>query len=146
MSTPFDKKIAAVADVQMGMDKRIIDEVVRNNEEAIKIQASQMFSGKLGTGQETSPSYTPFTRSIKRRKGQPSDRVTLRDTGDFQDDIVIDYGPDSFKYDSLDEKRTKLVNKYSEDIFGLNSQGIDELISVIRDGVVIGSQKQIMDA
>ena len=144
--TPFDKKIEAATAVQNEMDKRIIDEVVANNDKAIKIQADQMFEGKRGDGQDITPSYTPFTVRIKRQKRQPSDRVTLRDTGDFQDAIVIDYGPDSFKYDSVDEKRVKLARKYGENIFGLNDEGLIKLIALLKEGIIEGAKKAIINA
>lgn len=146
MKTPFDDVIDGVIQAQVNADAIVIDQVIDKEREAVKIQADQMFSGERGDGRDILPKYTPYTKLIKRQKRQPTDRVTLRDTGDFQDAIVIDYGPDSFRYDSTDDKRAKLVRKYSEQIFGLNDDSLNNLIDTIRDGFVKQMQKTILNA
>ena len=146
MKTPFDKVIEGAKRAQAGMDAAVIDQVQVEEKAAIQIQAEQMYDGQRGDGREILPRYTPFTVEIKRQRRQPYDRVTLRDTGDFQDAIVIDYGPDSFRYDSTDNKRARLVRKYGEQIFGLNDANLDKLIDTIRDGFIERVQKTILNA
>ena len=66
--------------------------------------------------------YAQFTVYAKRSKGQPSDRVTLRDTGDFHGSFFVKFGKDGFVIDATDSKRDKLVRKYGKQIFGLTPE------------------------
>ena len=66
--------------------------------------------------------YSPFTIGIKKMKGQPSDRVTLRDTGDFHSSFFVKFGKDGLAIDATDSKRDKLVGKYGKQIFGLTQE------------------------
>ena len=66
--------------------------------------------------------YSPFTIGIKKMNGQPSDRVTLRDTGDFHGSFFVKFGKDGLAIDATDSKRDKLVSKYGKQIFGLTQE------------------------
>ena len=66
--------------------------------------------------------YAPLTIGIKRSKGQPSDRVTLRDNGDFHGSFFVKFGKDGMEIDATDSKRDKLVGKYGKQIFGLTQE------------------------
>lgn len=100
---------------------RIAAQTMRQTEkDFIDWQKEQLFSGKLSTGGKIKPAYKKATVRIKKTKGQPTDRVTLKDKGWFYDGIVLDIGLEIFKVTSEDDKTPLLVTKYSEDIFGLN--------------------------
>jgi hypothetical protein len=142
--TAFDNILKRTREVDAQVDRLIIDEVRTAEAKVVRLQTDQMFAGERGDGQAIAPPYTPVTVAIKRRKRQPFNRVTLRDTGDFQDDIVIDYGPDSFAFDSVDDKREKLVAKYGTDIFGLNDASLQKLIDTIREDFILNTQKAIL--
>lgn len=72
--------------------------------------------------------YTLTTKRIKSAKGQPTDRVTLRDTGDFYSAFFIMADDKGFKIESEDWKVDKLVDKYGEEILGLTDDNLNELI------------------
>ena len=72
--------------------------------------------------------YSPVTIEEKRMRGQPYNRVTLRDTGDFESSFYIRYSGDSFEITASDGKTDDLVRKYGKEIFGLNRDNLDELI------------------
>lgn len=78
-------------------------------------------------GRKLKPPYTPFTKRIKKEKGQPTDRVTLRDAGEFHDDFFVDATSFPVQIMSQDWKEKKLTQKYGIDIFGLNSANRKEL-------------------
>ena len=61
--------------------------------------------------------YSMLTLEIKSLKGQPTDRVTLQDTGDFHNSFFIDYGNESFEIKATDWKTEDLVMKYGQEIF-----------------------------
>ena len=72
--------------------------------------------------------YTDFTVQIKTEKGQPTDRVTLRDTGDFHKSIHVEAGTSYFEIVASDWKTEELKGKYGDDILGLNAEHTNELI------------------
>lgn len=145
MSTPFDDLIRDAKKVQDQADSAVVDQVQANESKVVKLQIDQMYSGERGDGQEILPRYTPYTVLQKRRKSQPSDRVTLRDTGDFHDAIVIEYSNDAFQFDSTDEKRARLVRKYGPEIFGLNNGHLGQLIMALKPGYIDQQQKTLLN-
>jgi hypothetical protein len=87
-----------------------------------KLNTDQMYAGRLSTGQEITPPYAASTVAIKRRKGQPTDRVTLRDTHRFHDAYRLQViGPDLVE-DSDVSYATYLEQKYSDKIWGLDDE------------------------
>lgn len=71
--------------------------------------------------------YRPLTIRIKEEKGQPTNRVTLRDEGEFESSFFIEVGNESFTIKASDFKTEELVKKYG-DIMGLNAEHRAELI------------------
>ena len=116
--------IKALYDRVKAMDT---DSIIRKSIEAITEQmadknAAQMFTGLRSDGTEITPTYKDTTIMIKKKKGQPSDRVTLRDTGSFYRGIKVTVEGDIIETDSSDEKAEKLKEKYGENIFGLGGE------------------------
>lgn len=62
--------------------------------------------------------YSPVTISIKQKKGQPTNRVTLRDTQAFQNSFFIYPDNKAVWFKARDKKAQKLYDRYGE-IFGL---------------------------
>jgi len=71
--------------------------------------------------------YSPVTVEYKMAMGQPYDRVTLRDTGDFHQGFKVEINPKAFSITSTDWKTQKLMKKYGRDIFGLTATNKDIL-------------------
>lgn len=72
--------------------------------------------------------YRELTISIKRVKNQPTNRVTLRDTGDFHSSFYLQIGEDAFAIDARDSKTDDLIKKYGRQILGLTDENLTELI------------------
>lgn len=72
--------------------------------------------------------YTPYTIRKKQKKGQPTDRVTLRDTGKFQAGFRLVVTQGSYRVTSDDHKTESLVAKYGPYIFGLTAENRSRLI------------------
>ena len=82
----------------------------------------QLFKKGVGVdNKKLKPKYKRRTISIKKRKSQPSDRVTLKDTGAFHSSFYIDAKKEFFIIRANDAKTGKLVKKYSDKIFGLTA-------------------------
>lgn len=123
--------------------KRATDEIIRDYyKELIKIleslaktisetNADQMFAGLRADDTDIEPAYKPFTIAIKKEKGQPTDRVTLKDTGEFHRSIFVKFEGDKIIIDSDNDLRDKLVKKYGATIFGLTKQNKQALIKII---------------
>jgi len=72
--------------------------------------------------------YTARTMQIKQRKGQPYDRVTLRDTGEFYSSLHVEFDDDGFYVTSTDDKAKYLLARYGKTIFRLTNQNFTELL------------------
>lgn len=72
--------------------------------------------------------YKNLTLQIKASKGQPTNRVTLRDTGDFHSSFYLQIGDDSFEIKASDEKTEALIKKYGRQILGLTDENLNEVI------------------
>lgn len=72
--------------------------------------------------------YKPSTIANKRRKGQPTTRVTLRDTGDFHEAMRVVFDSEGFYITSDDDKTNELVSKYGESIFRLTNKNFNRIV------------------
>jgi hypothetical protein len=116
---------------QLDVSKVASDSLQENKEIIADLNASQMYTGLRADGSEILPAYTPLTIEIKKSKGQITDRVTLRDTGDFQASLYAEVKGEEIEYGATDEKAEKLDKKYSTrkgSIFGLNEDSMDDLV------------------
>ena len=126
-------KIKALSVVQRDLDQLVIDLLKPYEPEIIDLNIEeQLQRGIDATGQPITPGYRPLTISIKRQKGQPTNRVTLRDEGDFHESFKVRFGPKFFAIYATDEKAEKLERKYGKDIFGLTDQNLQEVIELLR--------------
>ena len=111
-----------------------MQKTIQNNETYIvKKNAGQMFSGIRADNKPIKPSYAMATIEYKKKKQQPFNRVTLRDSGDFhfkhlkvfarRTDFVIDTSlTGSRPYGFLMSK-----NRYGEEILGLTPDNLQDL-------------------
>ena len=83
------------------------------------LNREQLWAGIRADGSRITPEYTIFTISKKQEKGQPTDRVTLFDTGSFQEGIFTAQQGEQVIFSSTDSKTDELQEKYGEKIFGL---------------------------
>ena len=100
----------------------------------------QLWNGKNGAemgcmyGDIIRPFYKPSTIRAKRRKGQPFDRVTLYDKGNFYRRMRVYYSKTEGLYiKSTDPKNDKLIKKYGPEIFRLDRANFNALIAIIRN-------------
>ena len=98
----------------------IIDAFKDTEPEAIDANISQMYDGGIKSDGTIIGEYSNYTKSVKQMKGQKTEFMTLRDTGDFHDGmyfktITAEYAEIS----SRDNKTTDLVSEFGIEIFGL---------------------------
>lgn len=100
-----------------------LKEEVENNADfltdAVRIQLDM---GLDGFYDKIQPPYAPRTIKNKIRKGQPTDRVTLKDTGEFYASLHVEFDEDGFRIVSNDDKSKYLLAKYGNAIFRLPNE------------------------
>lgn len=111
---------------KFNITKEVRESIIETSPAIVKLNQGQMFIGRRADGTELLPSYKDITIEIKKSKGQPYDRVTLRDTGAFWDSIKVDVSTDVFKINATDSKAKKLIKKYGVKILGLSKESKSE--------------------
>lgn len=85
--------------------------------------------GVDGNNNPILPRYALRTIKNKLKKGQPTDRVTLRDTGEFYQAFRVVADENGFYVTSTDEKTVYLTKKYGKTIFKLSNEHLKELLT-----------------
>lgn len=96
----------------------------------VDLQKDQLFAGLDKSGLPVEPPYSPVTVAIKKRKGQPYDRVTRKDTGSYYAGIGIEVTADVVIVESTDKKAPDLNKKYGG--LGLTPDSRTEYIRTLR--------------
>lgn len=74
--------------------------------------------------------YSEVTIEYKKAKGDPYDRVTLRDEGDFYRSFYLQIDNEKFTFNAEDWKTRELLRQYGEEIMGLTQHNVEELEKV----------------
>lgn len=111
----------------------LLEDIVRDKEDVIvsAIADDQLYRRGINGKGEKIMDYMPYTaRTIKnkKRKGQPTTRVTLRDTGAFHESMYVVFDSEGFYITAGDEKTQDLVEKYGEEIFRLTDKNFTRII------------------
>jgi hypothetical protein len=112
--------------------KQVLDEIIRlNTEHQLEEQGIDSIGRELGD-------YSPYTMIIKRLKGQRTDHITLKDTGEFYDSFTatvnnteIILGADGLKDDGTD-----LFREYGAEVLGLTEENIQYIIEDVKQGYI----------
>lgn len=105
----------------------IMEVLVTELKEYLKeLQQEQMDTG-IDSQSKSLGEYAESTIGIKKRKGQPYDRVTLKDTGSLYDAITTQLESGEVAFDSIVDHTKWVTKRYSEEVFGLNEKSIDKL-------------------
>ena len=111
----------------------LLEDIVRDKEDVIvsAIADDQLYRrGINGRGEKIMDyaPYVPKTIQNKKRKGQPTTRVTLRNTGAFHESMYVVFDSEGFYITASDEKTQGLVEKYGEAIFRLTDKNFTRII------------------
>lgn len=127
----------------------LLEDIIRDKEDVIvsAIADDQLYRRGINGKGEKIMDYKPYTlRTIqnKKRKGQPTTRVTLRDTGAFHESMYVVFDSEGFYITASDEKTQDLVKKYGEEIFRLTDKNFTRIIrSHVRKELVKRLKKAI---
>lgn len=123
-----------IATFELGLTSgRYVGDIIRENEAYIidmnaENQLYEQGINNLGVNISDYMPYSPYTIAIKEEKGQPTDRVTLRDEGDFESSFFVEAGNTQFEIKAADFKTEDLIKKYGRQILGLTDENIAKLI------------------
>jgi hypothetical protein len=122
---------------QGGLNAIIQDEVINEAGFVMDLNRDkQLYDKGIKSDGNKLPSYTRYTKSIKKQKGQPYDRMTLRDTESFQNKFYLKIDNSKFTIDSTDKKRNKLVERFTGFIFGLTPENKNILAHKIAPNII----------
>jgi hypothetical protein len=104
-----------------------VEDTVRDNTAFLEdANTDQLAQGKDSTGADITPEYADLTIALKQIKGQPTDRVTLKDSGDYYTSIIAQLSGKKVELVATDPKADELEQKYGSDILGLPEEKLDE--------------------
>lgn len=111
----------------------LLEDIIRDKEDVIvsAIADDQLYRRGINGKGEKIMDYMPYTaRTIKnkKRKGQPTTRVTLRDTGAFHESMYVVFDSEGFYITAGDEKTQDLIEKYGEEIFRLTDKNFTRIV------------------
>jgi len=130
---------------QADLPNVVLDSVYDNEGKILDLVRDNQLTaqGIDGTGKAIKPLYTAFTKQIKRDKGQTTSHVTLRDTGETQDTMLMDYGADYFYPVATTPQVEGLYRKYGKRIFDLTQKSVSEAAKIMRPDIFQRSLKII---
>lgn len=111
----------------------LLEDIIMDKEDVIvsAIANDQLYRRGINGKGEKIMDYMPYTATtvkIKKRKGQPTTRVTLRDTGDFHKSMFVVFDSDGFYITASDDKTQSLIEKYGSEIFRLTDKNFNRII------------------
>lgn len=127
----------------------LLEDIVRDKEDVIvsAIADDQLYRRGINGKGEKIMDYMPYTTTtvrIKKKKGQPTTRVTLRDTGDFHNSMFVVFDAEGFYVTASDDKTPELIEKYGDEIFRLTDKNLTRIIrSHIRKELVKRLKKAV---
>ena len=106
----------------------------------------QLFEEGIDADGKSLGVYSKRTIEIKKEKGQPYNRVTLKDTGQFYASFEFENEDDQFAFSAQTEKDDKdLAEVYGEKIIGLTDESLFYLRRPILDEVVEVTRKDTLE-
>lgn len=139
------EKIKAIKEFQSQRDQILLALVKDRSGVVVLMNQDQLYDGFDGNGDQIAPRYRPSTIATKKRKGQPYNRVTLKDEGDYHESLFIEFGEDYFELKSRDEKRVYLERKYGNTIYGLIEENLNALIEDIEDDFINAFRQKALE-
>lgn len=117
--------------------------IARTSTTFVELQREQLYQGVKADGEAIVPPYSSSTIGRKKKKGQPSDRVTLKDTGSFYSGINIEVSGDKVQIESSDSKDADLTKKYGKNVLGLGPDKRSEYVPILFPVLIDEIKKQM---
>lgn len=92
------------------------------------IVEKQLFDKGIDGDGKRLPGYARSTIRLKLRKGQPVDRTTTRDEGDFHASIQVDAFSDRFEVSSDVEHDIWILRRYGRNILKITKENFEDFM------------------
>jgi hypothetical protein len=126
----LEEKLNVNKALDFSVDSDIQELIIELNQEQLYNLGEDSEGKSLGT-------YAPTTVMIKQAQGVPTDRITLKDTGDFYSSFKVFYSNGEIFIDADGQKDdTNLFDEYGEDILGLNDANMSIFIDEVKKNIV----------
>jgi len=78
----------------------------------------------------TGEGYTPYTIKLKKQKGQPTNRVTWKDTGRLHKEIKVIANDEFVVIKTSVPYADKLFKKYGDDVLGIQKEFLEKFLDL----------------
>lgn len=118
--TTIGDKIKDLSELQKNLGTLAAESFDETKDNFKKLNNVQMYNGQDAEGNDISPPYAASTVRIKKKKGQPYDRVTFKDTGSFYDQYTLKVSGENLELGSAVDYAKYLEQRSGTQIYGLN--------------------------
>lgn len=118
---------------QDSLNAYLKESIIVNKDKIIGTLQNQLYQRGINGAGEKIMDYAPYrakTIARKKRKGQPTTRVTLKDTGAFYRGMNIFFDPAGFYINSSVSYTKDLKKKYKPLIFRLTNQNFTKIVRI----------------
>lgn len=104
----------------------------------------QLYNEGIDSDGRSLGEYSPYTKEIKQKNGQPFDRITLKDTGAFYDSFKVIQTQDGLLIvaNSIKED-TNLRDEFGNEIVGLTDENYNKTVKEMRINAVLFLKKYL---
>ena len=88
----------SIEEIEQSINRSCKQAFNQNEKKVLDLNRKQMFEGTKSDDTLILPPYADSTVRIKIKKLQPYDRVTLKDTGSFYDNLFLEVNEDEVKF------------------------------------------------
>jgi hypothetical protein len=134
MALPFEGLRKTMKTIQDDFVLEVVRSIVEeNSNEIIELNTEkQLFDQGIGSdGRRLEPPYSNPYKKLKKKLGQPTNRVTLRLEGDFYKSFEVIIGKEQFRINATDFKTKFLLKRYGQKIFGLTGSNVTEFNQMV---------------
>lgn len=134
MALPFEGLRKTMKTIQDDFVLEVVKSIVEeNSNEIIELNTEkQLFDQGIGSdGRRLEPPYSNPYKKLKKKLGQPTNRVTLRLEGDFYKSFEVIIGKEQFRINATDFKTKFLLKRYGQKIFGLTGSNVTEFNQMV---------------
>jgi len=115
----LDTQISYLNDLSSNLDKYLEEIVLKHKDKLISLIQLRLLNKGIDGDNKLLGEYSESTKAKKRKKGQISSHITLKNTGSFYAGMFLTLESNVITIDSKDRKTDLLTSKYGESILEL---------------------------
>ena len=132
----IDARLDSLERLKRELEYMVISLVMEEEALLVELNQRQLSDGVNSDGQKIKPGYTASTKRRKRRKGQPTSKVTLYDEGEHYAEILAEESLNQIFMTSSAPHARYLQKKYGLNIHGLTEGSIDVVRQKIKPKLI----------